>query len=439
MPTLFIRALSIPRTLDEGLEFSCEWLIADPDGRQRSHGSGDFICGSDELQDWTPFWRRPGASDRTANGIESGEEWARNPANVVFLAPGEHTLSVTCEVPGRSASQIRRALPYAVEEFIAGHIEGSHIAIGPVRRGQPIRCSIIDDGLLQDWLACLAALGIRPGYLVSEAELLPIEPRTASVLIQNGHALLRTEDQAATIDRGNLLPALMSLDIDKLSLIDGGLTDMEASQLNIEVERAKPVQWVEQGGLLGYFAERWRAQRSRPQPALNLLQGEYAPELPRNAHTTRWRSVALLAAAWLLLGVAGTAATGIWSAIEAESLERESLAIYESIFPADRTATVQNIRRRMQARLGERPDVAGKSMVEFTGDLAAVMDKSMTLVGIDYNEARGEFATELLVRRYDDVDRLREALEARGVQAEIASAEQVEQGVQARLRMQAPR
>ena len=74
-------------------------------------------------------------------------------------------------------------------------------------------------------------------------------------------------------------------------------------------------------------------------------------------------------------------------------------------------------------------------MIGFTGDLAAVLDNSMALVGIDYHQARGEFATELLVRRYDDVDRVREALQARGVDAEITSAEQVEQGVQARLRM----
>ena len=431
MPTLFIRALSIPRPLDEGFEFSCEWLVVDPDGRHHSRGSGDFTCAPDEEPDFTPLWRRSGSSDGTANGTESGEEWALNPVNVVLLAPGQHVLSVTCEVPGRNAGQIRRALPYVVEEFIAGNIEGSHIASGPVRRGQPIRCCIIDDGLLRDWLACLRALGVRPGYLVSEAELLPVEPRTASVLFENGHALLRTENQAATIDRGNLLPALMSLDLDRLTLINGGLTDIEASQLEIEVNGGNPVLLAGEGDLIGYFAERWRVQEA----ALNLLQGEFAPKVPRNAHTTGWRSIALLAAAWLLLGIAAKTTTGIWSAVEADSLESEALAIYAGIFPGDRTATVQNIRRRMQARLGERPDVTGKSMVHFTGDLAAVMDKSMTLIGIDYNESRGEFATELLVRRYDDVDRVREALEARGVQAEIASAEQVERGVQARLRM----
>ena len=431
MPTLFIRALSIPRPLDEGFEFSCEWLVVEPDGRHRTRGSGEFTCRPDEEPDGTPFWRRSSSSDGTASGTDTAEVWALNPANVVLLAPGQHVLSVTCEVPGRNAGQIRRALPYVVEEFIAGNIEGSHIASGPVRRGQPIRCCIIDDGLLRDWLSCLRALGIRPGFLVSEAELLPVEPRTASVLFENGHALLRTEDQAATIDRGNLLPALASLDLDRLSLINGGLTDIEASQLDIEVNGENPVRLTGEGDVISYFAERWRVQER----VLNLLQGEFAPEVPRDAHTTGWRSVAMLAAAWLLLGIVAKATTGIWSAVEADSLESEALAIYAGIFPRDRTATVQNIRRRMQARLGERPDITGKSMVQFTGALAAVMDKSMTLIGIDYNEARGEFATELLVRRYDDVDRVREALEARGVQAEIASAEQVERGVQARLRM----
>ena len=183
--------------------------------------------------------------------------------------------------------------------------------------------------------------------------------------------------------------------------------------------------------MLAYFAEVWQGQR----PALNLLQGDYAPETPRDADAARWRGVAMLAAAWALLAFLAMAATGIWSSIQADSLEGEALALYRTVFPGDRTATVQNIRRRMQARLGERPMAAGKSMIGFAGDLAAVTDSSMTLVGMDYHEARGEFTTELLVKRYDDVDRVREALEARGLQAEIASAEQVEQGVQARLRL----
>lgn len=431
MPTLFIRALSVPRPLEEGFEFRCEWLVVDSDGRRRSRGCGELLGASHEPSGSAPFWLDTEAPEHAANGSEPGEAWASNPANVVFLAPGQHVLSVTCDVPGRNAAQIRRALPYVIEEFIAGNVEGSHIASGQARRGKPIHCCVIDDGLLHGWLSCLRALEIQPGYAVSEAELLPAEPGSASVLFENGSASLRTEDQAATVDRGNLLPALLSLDVEKIDLINGGLTKLESSQLDIEVNRANPVLLAGEGDVLGYFADRWRAQA----PALNLLQGEYAPELPRNVQAAGWRGVAWLAAAWLLLGVVTKAAIGAWSAVEAAALESEAMAIYAGIFPGDRTATIQNIRRRMQARLGERPDVVGKSIVGFSGDLAAVMDESMSLIGIDYNEARGEFAIELLVRRYDDVDRVSEALQARGVLAEIASAEQVERGVQARLRM----
>lgn len=429
MPTLFIRALSVPQPVDHELEFSCEWLIVDQDGRQHTHGSGDFVCVTDEETDWTPIWRRLHDSPTPTDGSASADAWARNPANVVVLVPGEHILSVTCEVPGRNTGQSRRALPYVVEQFVAGDIERTHLASGPVRRGQPVQCRLIEEDLLKDWLACLAALGIRPGFLVSEAELLPVEPRSASVLIKNGHAMLRTAEQAATIDRGNLLAALTSLDLDRVTLINGALTDIEASQLEIAIERV-PVHGGE-AGLLGFLADRWRRQR----PGLNLLQGEYAPHSPPGVDAARWRNVALLTAAWLILGFAAMTTTGISSSIQADALESESLALYRNLFPQDKTATVQNIRRRLQARLGERPEVTGKSMIEFTGDLAAVLDNSMTLVGIDYHEARGEFATELLVKRYDDVDRVREALQARGVDAEITSAEQVEQGVQARLRM----
>ena len=421
----------MPQTVEAGLDFSCEWLVVDADGRHHSHGSGDFVCRTDAAEPDRSLLRRIHAIEDNGPETENRHHWLLDPANVVFIAPGEHVLSVSCEVPGRSTAQIRRALPYVVEEFIASDLERVHIANGPIRRGQPVRCCVIENELLRDWLACLNTLGVCPGHLVSEAELLPAIPRGASVLIDNGTALLRTEEQAASVDRGNLLPAITSLQPGRLTLIGGALTDIEMSQLDLEIEAAPEAAPVASGAVLDYLAERWRQSHT----ALNLLQGDYTAEVRGRGERAQWYGVAWLGAAWLLLGLLGTIATGVWSGLQADALETESLAIYRSIFPQDQSATVQNIRRRMQARLGERPETVGKSVIEYAADLAAVMDPSMTLLGIDYHQARGEFATELLVRRYDDVDRVREALEARGVDAEITSAEQVEAGVQARLRM----
>ncbi len=431
MPTLIIRALAAPLAVESGFEFSCEWLVVDAGGRHQSHGSGDFICQPDAAESNPSLTERIGAVDGRASDAESSHQWLLDPANVVVIAPGEHVLSLSCEVPGRSAAQIRRALPYAIEEFIASDIECVHLASGPIKRGQPVRCCVIEEQLLSSWLACLNALGISPGHLVSEAELLPATPRGASVLIDNGTVLLRTEKQAASIDRGNLLPAITSLELDRLTLINGTLTDIEISQLDLEVEAMPATALDDRVAVLGYLAQRWRQSHS----ALNVLQGDYAAAVPGRADRAQWTGVAWLATAWLALGMLGMTATGLWSSTQADALETESLALYRSVFPQDQTATVQNVRRRMQARLGERTETGGRSMIEFTADLAAVLDPSMTVLGIDYHQARGEFATELLVRRYDDVDRVREALEARGVGAEITSAEQVEEGVQARLRM----
>ncbi len=431
MSTLFIRALSPPQPLDTGFEFRCEWLILDNNGHCQGQGTGDFPCPAEPQNKIPSFLHHQGHAENGANGGGASNDWTRNPTNVVVFVPAEYVLSISCEVPGRSASQIRRALPYVVEEFIASDIDRTHLASSAPRRGQPVRCAMIDEGLLRDWLVCLAGLGVHPGYLVPETEMLPLEPQGASLLSENGRVLLRAEDQAASIDRGNLIPVLASLDLDRLVLIGTELTDLEASQLDLEIGTIEPDASMGDGGVLAYCAQRWPASDS----PLNLLQGDHAPILPEKVEAARWRGVAWLATAWLVLGLAGMAASGIWSSIQADALENESMAVYRDIFPGDRTATVQNIRRRMQAQLGERPATVGRPIIDFAGDLAAVMDGSMTLMGIDYNEARGEFATEILVRRYDDVERIREALEARAVEAEITSAEQVEKGVQARLRI----
>lgn len=443
MPTLFVRALSPAQPLQEGFEFACEWLVQEADGRQHSEGASDYRGLLDLDADWAPFWhglrQQDGAGDgneargeeaKDKEGAEQTLDWARDPGNVVLLAPNEHVLSVSCEVPGRNAGQIRRALPFVAEEFLAADLEGTHLASGPIRRGQPVRCCVIDEQLLQDWLACLESLGIRPGWAIPEAELLPAEPRNAAVLLEGDAALLRSPQQSATLDRANLALALNALEIDKLQVAGGALTDIERGQLDLEIETLEAEQGAETA--LSYLARRWQ----RHPEALNLLQGRHAPSMPRNPNLAKWRNVAALAAVWLALGLAGMAGKAAWSSMEADSLERQALALYRDLFAQDRTATVQSIRRRALARLGERNAAAGRPMVQFAADLAAVLDDSMSLSGIDYNEARGEFATELVLQRYDDVERVREALAAQGLKVEIASAEQSEDGVRARLRLQ---
>ena len=128
MPTLFIRVLSAAKPQSEGYQIGGEWLILENDGAERGRGVTDYR-GFAEL-------------------VDPSAQWLSNPSNVVLIVPSEHVLGVNCEVPGRNVNQIRKALPFVVEEFVATDIEGMHLAHGGIQRNSPVRCNLIDRLLL---------------------------------------------------------------------------------------------------------------------------------------------------------------------------------------------------------------------------------------------------------------------------------------------------
>ena len=415
--TLFIRLQAPAVRRGGGLQLDCEWLVADAQGRCRGRGVAD--C--NEMR------------ERAAAQAHDDDE-ADSFAEVVGLVSNEQLLCLQCAVPGRRASQVRQALPYVVEEFTATEIEGLHIAHGPIKAGAAVCCCVVARPLMNDWLACLAEAGIAPQSLVAESELLPEEPGCVSVLFDGNAVLMRSARQAATLERGNLLMALGAMDGERVRLLNGTLSDLERSQFDGEVEEA-PYAALDGGGqgALDYLAARWRRRGA----VINLLQGGYRRQAAALPGKARWRGLAALAGVWLAIALGATIAEGWWSSQEADALEAGALALYRSIYPEDGSVSAQSLRRRLNARLDENADSAGPqvSLIDLLGHLASVVKPSMTVAGIDYNERRGEFQAELIVKRYADADQILEAMAQRGLEAEISSAEQVEGGVSARFRL----
>ncbi len=410
-PTLFIRLLTTAESQGDAFSLSCEWLFKAGQGGGQSQGVADY-AGLQEL----------------VRGQGDLPNLSDQPVQVVALVPVNHVLCVQCVVPGGRSAQVRQALPYVVEEFLAEDVENMHIATGTIKSGSPVRCCLVAKSMLDNWLAGLNALGLRPGHLVAESELLPSAPQSASVLFDGHSAIVHADHQAALVDRANLGLALGVLEVNAIEFVNGEPTAAECAGIdpNVTIETAN-----ETGqGTIFYLADRWPEGE-----AINLLQGAYKPTPVKIPGAVQWRGTAALAALWLVLGFTGLAAKGWWSSNQAGAFEAKSLALYQSIFQADHTATVQNLRRRLGSRLGVDETSARTSLVDFIGHLAAVVEPSMSVKGVDYNRARGEFIVQLVVERYADVDRVREALAGRALQAEITSAEQAEEGVSARFRL----
>ena len=410
-------AQQVAEDLAAGFRLHCEWLFDDGAGR-RDQGWADY---------------------QGLQAMAAGEggllDPSAEPPLIVALAPNEHILCLQCQVPGRRPGQMRQALPFVVEEVVAGDIEDLHIALGAVQSGTPVRCCLVAKHTLENWLACLASVGLAPQWLLAESELLPTAAERASVLFDGEAALVRCGGQAARVERENLGLALAALKVEAVHCINGALADPERGQLavGVEVESEAALHNGEAKGVTGYLAERWPERDG----AINLLQGAYKPAQASTPQTSAWRRLGALAAAWLLLGMVVMTAKGWWSAMQADALETQALALYRDIFPGDRSVTVQSLRRRLSSRLGsETSGAASGSLVELVGHLAAVVKPDMTVASIDYHQGRGEFNVDLLVKHYGEVEAMREALAARsGLETEIVSAEEVDEGVRARFRL----
>lgn len=406
MPTLFIRLQSPVYRDEDGTDLSCDWLILENDGRVRASGVTDYR-GLSEL-------------------IDPSADWLQNPANLVVIVPAEHVLSLTAEVPGRSVGHIRRALPFVVEEYLAADVERMHLAHGPIRRGDPVRVNLIDRHYLDDWMGCLAELNLKPGYLVSDAELLPVIRDGAAVLLESETALIRTESQAASVDVDNLSLALGALDVAVIEVVNGALDDLVAGQLDRDVEI---VAGDEADAPLAYLARRWR---SLPD-VVNILQGAYTPARPPSENVYRWRSVASLAGIWILLGLIGMTVQAVWASMQADALQSKSEALYREIFPGETRIT--NVQRQMRQKLGQAAGGEGAGFTTYLGHLAQGIDRTVTIWSLTYADNRDELAADLQLASYDALEQLKQRLSRLGVAVEITSAEQQDNGVRARVRL----
>ena len=410
MPKLFIRFLSPALPSEEGYQVRSEWAILEDTGDVRATGETDFRGLSDIIDPTT--------------------DWLSQPNNVIVIVPNDLVLCVSCSVPGRSVGQIRRALPFVVEEFVTTDIDHMHLASGELKRGAPARCNLIERRLLDDWLSCLGELGIRPGYMIAEAELLPASLGQATLLLDDAEVVIRTLDQAASVDRENLLLALGGLEASRLQVVYGDLTDMERGQLDPEVE--VDILRLPDGdpdSRLLYLAAAWL----QGLPAINLLQASYQAKQPVNPTWLRWRPAAALAAAWLLVALVGMTVQAIYAGYRANQLEASSESLYREIFPGERRVT--NVRRQMQARMGDRSDGAGSGFIPQLDALGTELEPSTGVMGLSYTEDRGELAADLLIPGYEELDRLKQRLGTKGFGVEITSAEQQDKGVRARLRI----
>ena len=305
------------------------------------------------------LWCRTGATP--AAGIAEPDQLASLVAGtrLTVVLPCLHLSFHTLTLPTRSERRIRESLPYALEEELAGELEGQHFAYQKVAGGV-VHAAVIRQAVLDRYQQRIQALGLRPDQLLSENDLVAVDQTT--LIVHDDYFMLShgtTEVLCGSLAR---LADSMALSADSQSPY---LWDLRQSDRSMPLPVKTVGQTAQTDLVQSVFSQ---LVATYPQAtAVNLLQGEYAVAEDQ----VNWHYYRYAAAAALCVFVVGFAQ--LW--MENHTLQQRGQfltaqieQVYRTTFPQARR--VEDPRVQMQQQLQRIQSAAAARSTDFIGLLA---------------------------------------------------------------------
>ena len=373
-------------------------------------------------------WLVTDSEGRPLAAVETGTLQAASAAaanrRVAVLVPAAEILCLDVELPTRAGARAARLVPFALEEQLASDVDTQHFAIGPSRISGRTAVAVVTRALLEEWLATLAAAGITPELLCTDAALLPRLSAHAVALLESDTLHFSDAENDAQLT----LSAPPGGFADALTIAFGaevGSTDLlfhanalDWQRRSAEIEAARPLLASLKVQLLANGALPWLAAQLPSAKPINLLQGPYAPRTSFNANWSRWRVAAALVGAALLLHV-GAQCYSLWH------LNRSTKDLDKAITSITGPALVSgdgSIRKSLEPRLLAAQAQGGRS-----GLLPALQVLAHAMSGVSGARVRaltfrdGTLQLKLRAADAQSLDRINQSLRAAGWHAELTS------------------
>ena len=359
---------------------------------------------------------------------------AQGRRTVVVLPASDVTLAEPDLPPVRGATRIAQAVPFALEEQLASDLEHLHFAVGArdsSASATPV--AIVARNVLERWRAAWEAAGLRPDGAYAESSLIPAAPNaTVLVLDENMLHVRKPGTPAFVLDALELSGALElavtpATDPGEHLTFYAAAADYEANRDAIEGLRARTATLQVKllpDGVLPLLA----AQLPTARP-VNVLQGAYAPPSSLGSQLRHWRLPGALAAATLLVFVAGQGLR-LWQLHQAEKrLDAEIAQTFQSILPGqpivDPRAQVQGVLARAGAGQG--------ALLPAISLLAQAVSQSPSSRVEAMSFRAGNLELRIVAPTIEALDGIRQVMSSQGAQVELQSTNPRAQAVEGRL------
>jgi len=354
---------------------------------------------------------------------------------LVVIAPGSSVTLAKPELPVKSGSRVAQIVPYAMEESLAGEVEQFQFAIGPTDDAGATLVAALRREELRGWLDALQTAGLDPQAIVPDMLCVPDNPGKTVAVIDAGQLLVRPPGQLPfSLDAEPLTEAFALAGLegeDRHVHLYVSQQDWQHSREMIEALRevtgSLELQLLPDGALPLLASEAVRSD------ALSLMQGSFARRTGWRAEWQRWRIAAFLALAALALHV------GVHG-YDLVRLHGEQQRLDAAIEQAARIA-LPDVTRIEDARAQVEQRLAGGGAADSGGlltQLAAVGGAlagapGPTLQSLGWRDRSLEL--HMIAQNTEAIARFAQAVNARGLNADVASTTAGEKGIEAQVRI----
>ena len=362
--------------------------------------------------------------------------------NVVAYIPGIDILLTRVTLPAGRKSQLRNALPFALEENLIDDVENLHCALGPqLADGQYIAAVSKDDNI-QYWHQLLVSTGLHLQALLPDILLLPRKVGSWSISCEQGSAYVRTAEAEGFVCQTHILAFLLQKELDSrgenlpYSIEFYGCTEFDEAELSEAIRDEVQISHFPEptsGNSIELLL-----QTPPGSSGLNLLQGEYAPSSRLLQRVRPWYASAALIGVLLLLGFTGSVLEFISLKQQSGQLEQQILQTFRQAFPDVksnvRPETIPSIVKGRLAELRGTGQGSGPGFSEMLAKIAPVVAKATGVNAQHLRFQSGQMEILLITPDLQTLEQLKNQISsAVPWEVELKSANSTEKKVEGRI------
>ena len=373
-------------------------------------------------------------------------------ARVSVLVPGADVVLAQVDLPVMKMQRLARAVPFALEEQLAGDVDDLHVAIGQRDTQGRVANAVVSRQRLDAWLEQLKAVGLQADVMTPEmfglhwdAENVPGQSHW-SMLIDGQAGLLRTGAQTGLAFETHSLLSVLQACVD-----DAGDTPPVSLQLTIcaddiftgsDEHRTLSALCAGQGIDLSLDTKNetrnvMLAQGFDEQRAINLLQGDYSRKQQLEKMLRPWRPALILGGLWLLFQMSVFAMEYNHLSTQNSELKEQITAVYREAFPESRNIVDPKI--QMQRGLEKMRSGGGQNdgLLALLAQTGAVLKDTSGASLRTLRFKDGKLDVDVNMPDLQSVDKLKQRLsdEAK-LRVDIVSASSRDGKVESRLSLQ---